>query len=90
MDSELYLGRLKDVGFTIRQQVEGSDVAVINTCSFIQDSIKESVDTILEAVELKKQGKIKKVIVAGCLVQRFKDELIKALPDVDGFAGVDG
>ena len=90
VDSEIYLGRLAKQGFSIVDEVEGSDVAVINTCSFIQDSIKESLDTILDAVELKRHGKIKAVVVAGCLVQRFKDGLIKELPDVDGFAGVDG
>ena len=90
VDSELYLGRLNQVGFQTVESVEGSDVAIINTCSFIQESIKESIDTILQAVELKKQGKLKAVIVAGCLVQRFQQELIKELPDVDGFVGVDG
>ncbi len=90
VDSELYLGRLKQAGFTIVDHVEGSDVAVINTCSFIQESIQESINTILEAVELKKQGKIRAVLVAGCLVQRFKQDVIKELPEVDGFVGVDG
>ncbi len=90
VDSELYLGRLKQVGYRIADSVETSDVVIINTCSFIQESIKESIDTVLQAVELKKQGKLKAVIVAGCLVQRFKQDLIKELPDVDGFVGVDG
>lgn len=90
VDSELYLGRLKQAGFRVVDGVEGSDTVIINTCSFVQDAIKESVDTILQAVELKKQGKIKAVVVAGCLVQRFKQDLIKELPDVDGFVGVDG
>ena len=90
VDSELYLGRLKQVGFQVVDTPEQSDVAVINTCSFIQESIQESIDTILQAVALKKQGKLKAVIVAGCLVQRFKQGLIKELPDVDGFVGVDG
>lgn len=90
VDSELHLGRLKKAGFEIRNDIYGADVAVINTCSFIQDAIKESIDTILQALELKKQGKVKVVVVAGCLVQRFKDELIKELPEVDGFVGVDG
>ncbi len=90
VDSELYLGRLKQLGFEVVDTVEQSDVAMINTCSFIQESIKESIDTILQAVELKKQGKVKAVVVAGCLVQRFKQELVKELPDVDGFIGVDG
>ncbi len=90
VDSELYLGRLQQAGFTVVDQPDGSDTVIINTCSFIQESIQESVDTILQAVALKKQGKIKSVIVAGCLVQRFKQDLIKELPDVDGFVGVDG
>jgi len=90
VDSEIYLGRLKQAGFSIVEDVEGSDVAVINTCSFIQESIRESLDTILDAVELKRRGKLKAVIVAGCLVQRFKEDLIKELPEVDGFVGVDG
>ena len=90
VDSEVYLGRLAQSGFRIVDQTEGSDVVVINTCAFVQDAIKESIDTVMDAVELKRRGKIKSVLVAGCLVQRFKDELIKELPEVDGFIGVDG
>ncbi len=90
VDSELYLGRLKDAGFTVVEEVAQADVAIINTCSFIQESIQESIDTVLDAVELKRRGKLKAVVVAGCLVQRFKDGLIKELPEVDGFVGVDG
>ena len=90
VDSELYLGRLAQHGYKIVDGVEGSDTVIINTCSFLEASIKESIDTILQAVELKKQGKIKSVVVAGCLVQRFKQGLIKDLPEVDGFVGVDG
>jgi len=90
VDSELYLGRLARAGFQIVDSVESSDIALINTCSFIQEAIQESIETILQAVELKKQGKVKAVIVAGCLVQRFKQGLIKELPEVDGFVGVDG
>jgi ribosomal protein S12 methylthiotransferase len=89
VDSELYLGRLQQVGFRVVENVEGSAAVIINTCSFIQESVKESIDTILQAVELKKQGKIQAVIVAGCLVQRFKQDLIAELPEVDGFVGVD-
>lgn len=90
VDSELYLGRLAQAGLKIVEQVEGADVAVINTCSFIQESIQESIETILDAVELKRRGKLKAVIVAGCLVQRFQQDLVKELPEVDGFVGVDG
>ncbi|MBI2885295.1 MAG: 30S ribosomal protein S12 methylthiotransferase RimO [Candidatus Omnitrophica bacterium] len=90
VDSELYLGKLVQAGYRVVDSTDQADVAVINTCSFIQDSIQESIDTILQTTELKAQGKLKAVIVAGCLVQRFKGDLIKELPEVDGFVGVDG
>jgi ribosomal protein S12 methylthiotransferase len=90
VDSELYLGALKQQGFRVVEGADGSDTVIINTCAFVQEAIQESIDTVLQAVKLKQQGKVKSVIVAGCLVQRFKDELIKELPDVDGFLGVDG
>ena len=90
VDSELYLGRLRQVGFRVVDEAERSEVLIINTCSFVKEAIQESVDTVLRAVELKKQGKLKAVIVAGCLVQRFKQDLMKELPEVDGFVGVDG
>ena len=90
VDSELYLGRLQQAGFRVVEEAAGAGTVIINTCSFIQESIKESIDTILQAVELKKQGKVKAVVVAGCLVQRFRQELMKELPEVDGFVGVDG
>ena len=90
VDSEIYLGRLKDAGFAVVDNVERADVALINTCSFIQESTQESIDTVLDAIELKKQGKVKAVVVAGCLVQRFKERVTNELPEVDGFVGVDG
>lgn len=90
VDSEVYLGKLKQDGFRIVEDADGSDAVIINTCAFVQEAIQESIDTVLQAVKLKREGRIKRVIVAGCLVQRFKDELIKELPDVDGFLGVDG
>ena len=80
MDSEIYLGKLEQAGFRRTDLIEQADVAVINTCSFIQEAIQESIDTVLQAVKLKQQGKLKAVIVAGCLVQRFKQGLIKELP----------
>ena len=89
VDSELYLGRLKQAGFRLVDEVEGSDAVVINTCSFVQDAVKESLEVILQAVELKRQGRLKAVVVAGCLVQRFKDELTGELSEVDGFVGID-
>ncbi len=86
VDSQMILGRLKKNGHRI-VDVEHADIAIVNTCSFIEDARKESIDTILELIELKKQGKIKKVIVAGCLVQRYGKDLVKELKDVDAFVG---
>ena len=90
VDSELYLGRLRVLGYEVVDRPEDAEALIINTCSFVQDAIKESIDTVLQAVAAKQQGRLKAVIVAGCLVQRFKQDLIKELPDVDGFVGVDG
>ncbi|MDD5254606.1 MAG: MiaB/RimO family radical SAM methylthiotransferase [Candidatus Omnitrophica bacterium] len=86
VDSELILGRLKNKGYVVSQLPE-ADVALVNTCAFIQDAKAESVDAILDLVELKKQGKLKKIIVCGCLPQRYGDELQKELPEVDAFMG---
>ncbi|MDP4267319.1 MAG: 30S ribosomal protein S12 methylthiotransferase RimO, partial [Bacteroidota bacterium] len=65
-----------------------SDIVIINTCGFINDSKQESIDTILKCVELKNANKIKKILVTGCLSERYKDELIKEIPEVDHFTGV--
>lgn len=86
VDAENILGRLSLKGYKITDMAR-ADIAIINTCAFIDDAKKESVDAILDLIELKKEGKLKKVIVAGCLVQRYKDELSKELPEVDAFMG---
>lgn len=86
VDSQMILGRLKKNGHRI-VDVEHAEIAIVNTCSFIEDARKESIDTILDLIELKKQGKIKKVIVAGCLAQRYGKELVKEFKDVDAFVG---
>lgn len=86
VDSQAILGRLKKNGHRI-VDVEHADIAIVNTCSFIEDARKESIDTILDLIELKKQGKIKKVIVAGCLAQRYGKELVDELKGVDAFVG---
>ena len=86
VDAQMMLGRLKKNGHRI-VNVNQADVVIVNTCSFIEDARRESVDTILDLIELKKQGKIKKVIVAGCLAQRYGDELAKEFKEVDAFIG---
>ncbi len=86
VDSQEILGRLKKTGQRI-VDMEQADVAIVNTCSFIADAKKESIDTILELLELKKQGKLKKVIVAGCLAQRYGKELATEMPGIDAIVG---
>lgn len=86
VDAQMLLGRLKKNGHRI-VDIENAEVAVVNTCSFIEEARQESIDTILDLIELKKQGKIKKIIVAGCLSQRYGKDLIKEFKDVDAFVG---
>ena len=86
VDAQMMLGRLKKNGHRIVEAGQAETV-IINTCSFIEDARKESIDTILDVVELKKQGKVKKVIVAGCLAQRYGQQLAVEFPEVDAFVG---
>ncbi len=88
IDSEVMLGFLRKKGFNICEDVAKSDIAIVNTCAFIKDAKQESIDIILGLAELKKEGKIKGLIVTGCLPQRFKKVLPKELPEVDAFLGV--
>ncbi len=86
VDAQMMLGRLKKNGHRIVQGAQAQTV-IVNTCSFIEEARQESVDTILDLIELKKEGKIKKVIVAGCLAQRYGKDLAKEFPTVDAFVG---
>jgi len=86
VDAQMMLGRLKKNGHRI-VDADQAQTVIVNTCSFIEEARKESIDTILDLVELKKQGKIKKVIVAGCLAQRYGKDLAKEFPGVDAFVG---
>lgn len=87
VDSEAILGCLKKAGFTVRESVEGADIAVVNTCCFIREAEEESVDILLKLAQLKKQRRVKRIIVYGCLAQRYRGRLKKALPDADAFIG---
>lgn len=87
VDSEIILGKLDAERYKVVPSVGDCDVALLNTCSFIQDAQKESVDRILQLIELKKEKKIKTLIVMGCLVQQFTKELQKELKEVDAFIG---
>jgi len=88
VDSEVLMGQLGGKYEVAHDSDDPSDIVVINTCGFIKDAKEESVDTILRAVEQKKVGEIQKVIVCGCLSQRYKADLKEEIADVDGFYGV--
>jgi ribosomal protein S12 methylthiotransferase len=87
VDSEFLLGQMKNSNVQLVKNVHDADTVVINTCGFIQDAKQESIDAILEAVEKKNRGEIKKIIVMGCLSERFKKELAVEIPEVDSFFG---
>lgn len=87
VDSQSIMGSLERKGHAL-SSVDKADAVIVNTCGFIEDAKKESIDTILELLELKKKGRIRKVIVAGCLAQRYARDLVKEFKDVDAFIGV--
>ncbi len=87
VDSEVMMGLLDKDDFIIGKPDERTNVAVINTCSFVEDSKKESIDTILEVAARKKRGDCDMIVVAGCLAQRYVNELPELLPEVDLFVG---
>jgi ribosomal protein S12 methylthiotransferase len=87
VDSEVMMGQLVARGHVLTPHPDQADVLVVNTCSFIDPAKKESVDTILEMAEYKKIGRAKKLIVAGCLVERYRGDIRKELPEVDALVG---
>ena len=87
VDSEVMMGILARGGYEITPRADEADVLVVNTCSFIEPAQKESVQTILEMAEHKKFGAAKKLIVAGCLVERFRDDILEQIPEVDAVVG---
>ena len=87
VDSEYLLGQLKNSNTQIVASADDADTVVINTCGFIKDAKQESIDAIMEAVEKKNRGELKKIVVMGCLSERFKKELASEIPEVDSFFG---
>jgi ribosomal protein S12 methylthiotransferase len=87
VDSEVMMGMLSTSGAEITAHAEDADIIVVNTCSFIDTAKQESVDTILEMVEHKLHGRAKKLIVTGCLVERYRDEIQKSIPEIDAVLG---
>ncbi|HMG32426.1 MAG TPA: 30S ribosomal protein S12 methylthiotransferase RimO [Blastocatellia bacterium] len=88
IDSEVMMGMLARQGFDITSDQTAADVLVVNTCGFIDSARQESVNTILEMAQLKQLGKLKRLIVAGCLVERYRDDLQREIPEIDACIGV--
>jgi ribosomal protein S12 methylthiotransferase len=87
VDSEYLLGQLKHSSVQLVASADDADTVVINTCGFIKDAKQESIDAIMEAVKKKNRGELKKIVVMGCLSERFKNELAAEIPEVDSFFG---
>ena len=87
VDSEVMLGILDEKGWSIVDDEAQADVIVINTCCFIHDAKEESIETILEMAEYKKEGRLKALIVTGCLAQRYQREILEEIPEVDAVLG---
>lgn len=87
VDSEVMIGRLVEAGFKIIQDAGKAEIIIVNTCSFIESAVNESIDTILELAKYKQKGSCRQMIVAGCLPERFRKEIISSLPEVDIFLG---
>src|SRR5262245_17277603 len=87
VDSEVMMGQLKEHGYELTTDREAADVIVVNTCGFIQSAKEESSETILEMAELKESAGLKRLVVTGCLVERYRRDLLKELPEIDAVLG---
>src|SRR6202795_683558 len=87
VDSEVMLGMARDAGHELTRDVADADVLVVNTCAFIDSAKQESIDAILEMAELKKDGACRRLIVTGCLAERYREELKTEIPEIDAVLG---
>ncbi len=88
VDTEVMLYNLHKAGFEVTFEVEEAEIVIVNTCGFIESAKQEAIDNILDAAELKEWGKCKHIIATGCLVERYRDEVMKELPELDAIVGV--
>ena len=87
VDGEVMLGMAREAGHTITADAHDADIIVVNTCAFIDNAKEESVDAILEMAQLKRDGKAKKLIVTGCLAERYREQLKAEIPEIDACLG---
>ena len=90
IDAEMMLHTLREAGYLIKDDPAMADVAIINTCGFIESAKQESIDEILELAKLKNEGKIKALIATGCMTERYRDQMMKELPELDAAVGIGG
>ena len=88
VDAERMLFKIKEAGYKLVEDAALSDVVIINTCGFIESAKAEAIETILEFAQLKKEGRIKKIIVTGCLAERYKNEVAEEIPEADAVIGI--
>ena len=82
------LASLQDAGFTLSNDAEQADAVIVNTCGFIESAKQESIGEILDLAQLKKEGRLKAIVVTGCLAERYQEEIRKEMPEVDGVVGI--
>ena len=88
VDGEVLMASLKNAGYELCDDAALADVAIVNTCGFIESAKAESIEEILELVTLKKEGRIKKIVVTGCLSERYQEQIRKEIPEVDAAVGI--
>lgn len=88
VDGEILLSKLSDSGFEIVNTIDQSDLMIVNTCGFIDDAKKEAIETILEVAQYKEAGIISAIVVTGCLAERYQDEILREMPEVDAVVGI--
>ncbi len=88
VDAEMMLYKIKEAGFTLEEDPAKADVAIVNTCGFIESAKQESIEEILELGKLKEEGEIKHIVVTGCLAERYKEQIAKELPEADAVIGL--
>ncbi len=88
VDAEMMLAKLQENGFEIVDYFEGADAVIVNTCGFIDDAKKEAIENILDMTQLKEEGTISKIIVTGCLSERYKEDILKEIPEIDAVVGI--
>lgn len=88
VDAEIMLAKLAEKGYEITNEVDGADAVIINTCGFIEEAKQEAIENILDMAQLKKEGIIGKIIVTGCLAERYREEVLQEIPEIDAVAGI--